>query len=154
LNNPKDRSNLAKFYIKPSQASPLKPSIILNGRTVEDASELQKIFENEVAKVHYEIEGFDAQVLNPNYTLGAPDSGLDPAQNGKKMSILVTVFGTVKFWKDSVGGVEASEANEVDGKSFSDTFVLVPNWEAFRPNSAKGLNKFLIRNQNFRETAD
>lgn len=73
--------------------------------------------------------------------MGTSESQLGPDKNGKKMSILVLVSGSAKYWKDGAD-------SEVRG--FTENVVLVPNWEAQSPNAAKGERKWLIQSQNFR----
>lgn len=132
---------MTSFYLKPSPTSPVKANITLNGNIVEHPTALQAIFENQVEKSQYDAQSFDCQVLNANYNISAAEDALGPNKDGKKMSILVMVSGSVKYWKDGGDG-------EVRG--FSETFVLVPNWEAQGPKAAKGAKKWLIQSQNFR----
>lgn len=141
LNNPSQRSKLATFYIKPSPASPLRADITLNGNIISDPSELQSFFENQVAKAHYEVQSFDCQVINANYNVGISESQLGPDKDGKKMSLLVLVSGSAKYWRDGTD-------SEVRG--FTETVILVPNWEAQSPKAAKGERKWLIQSQKFR----
>jgi NTF2-related export protein 1/2 len=141
LNNPTLRKNLTTFYIKPTASFPLRANITLNGNIISDPSELQFFFESQVSKAHYEVGSFDCHVLNTNYNVGAEEEKLGPDKDGKKMSILVMVSGSVKYWKDGAD-------SEVRG--FTENVVLVPNWEAQRPNAAKGERKWLIQSQTFR----
>lgn len=56
------------------------------------------------------------------------------------MSFAVMVMGKVKYGKD----------REAPQKFFTETFVLVPNWEAMQKNPPRGIRKWLIMSQNFR----
>jgi NTF2-related export protein 1/2 len=141
LNNPNLRSKLTTFYIKPTPTAPQQADITLNGNTISDPSELQSFFENQVAKAQYEVGSFDCSVLNTNYNVGAREDQLGPDKDGKKMSILVMVSGSVKYWKDG---------SDSEVRGFTENVVLVPNWEAHSPKAAKGEKKWLIQSQNFR----
>lgn len=91
----------------------------------------------------YEVESFDAHVMNPSFQFGAPDNIHDNEKiekNGGRMSIVVTTMGKVQFGK----GREAPQ------KMFNETFVLVPNWETMGRNPPRGLKRWLIMSQNFR----
>lgn len=99
------------------------------------------MFENQVTQCLYEAQSFDCQVLNKNYNVGVDESNLGPNKDGKKMSIMVMVCGSVKYYKDGVEG---------ETRGFTETFMLVPNMEAQRPNAARGLRRWLIQSQEFR----
>jgi len=145
LGNPKTRGNITSFYIKPTLTSPQRPDIALNGNVISDPSEVQKIFETQIPKAHYEVQSFDCHVINPNYNVGLDDAELGPSKDGKKMSIIAMVSGSVKYYKSS----EDEEAR-AEPRGFTETFVLVPNQEAQGPKAAKGLKGWLIQSQNFR----
>lgn len=141
LNTSNGHKHLTEFYIKPSPTSPLQADIILNGNTISDPAELQAIFENQVSKCLYEAQSFDCHVLNTNYNVGIDDSSLGPNKDGKKMSIMVMVSGSVKYYKDGTEG---------ETRGFTENFMLVPNMEAQGPKAPRGLKKWLIQSQNFR----
>ncbi|KAE9366172.1 hypothetical protein N431DRAFT_495927 [Stipitochalara longipes BDJ] len=145
LGNPKTKATITSFYIRPTLASPQRPDITLNGNVMTDPSEVQKIFETQIPKAHYEVQSFDCHLVNPNYNVGLDDAALGPNKDGKKMSIVVLVSGSVKYYKSS----EDEEAR-VEPRGFTETFVLVPNQEAQGPKAAKGLKRWLIQSQNFR----
>lgn len=134
-----DGKNLTSFYIKPDSTSP-QADISLNGRIVTDPEQLQAIFQKDVGKCTYDCQSYDCQVLNTNYNVGAPEHMLAPNKDGKKLSILLMVSGGVKY-RDSAEG-------EVRG--FSESIILVPNWNAQGPKASKGLKKWLIQSQTFR----
>ena len=145
LGNPKTRATIPSFYIKPTLVSPQRPDINLNGNVMTEPSEVQKIFEAQIPKAHYEVQSFDCHLVNPNYNVGLDDAALAPSKDGKKMSIVVMVSGSVKYYKSS-----DEEEARVEARGFTETFVLVPNQEAQNPKAAKGLKRWLIQSQNFR----
>lgn len=132
---------MTTFYIKPTPTSPLKADISMNGNVLADPSELQKMFEEQVSKAFYEVTSFDCHTINTNYNIGASENNLGPDKRGKKVSILVMVSGSVRYWQDGTGG-------ETHG--FTENLVLVPNWEAHGPKAAKNERKWLIQSQTFR----
>ncbi|CZR57920.1 related to nuclear transport factor 2 domain protein [Phialocephala subalpina] len=138
LNNPKGRASIADFYVKPVPGKPIAADIVLNGVPSTDPTEIQKIFDEQVTKAHYEVQTFDCHTINANYNVAANESALALDMDGKKMSIVVIVGGTVKYGEDG------------DVRAFSDSLVLVPNLEAHGPKAAKGLKKWLVQSQNFR----
>ena len=145
LGNPKTRVTIPSFYIKPTLVSPQIPDINLNGNVMTEPSEVQKIFETQIPKAHYEVQSFDCHLVNPNYNVGLDDAALSPNKDGRKMSIVVMVSGSVKYYKSS----EEDDAR-AEARGFTETFVLVPNQDAQNPTAAKGLKRWLIRSQNFR----
>jgi NTF2-related export protein 1/2 len=141
LNTPNGQKHLTEFYIKPSPDAPSEADIILNGNTISNPAELQAVFENQVGKCLYEAQSIDCQVLNTNYNVGIDEANLGTNKDGKKMSIMVMVSGSVKYIKDGTEG-------EIRG--FTENFMLVPNTEAHGPKAARGTKKWLIQSQNFR----
>lgn len=77
--------------------------------------------------------------------MGVDDASLGPDKDGKKMSILLMVSGSVRYSKHGEDG-----ENRGENRAFTETFVLVPNWEAQSPKAPKGLKRWLIQSQNFR----
>ncbi|KAH6673191.1 hypothetical protein B0J14DRAFT_65971 [Halenospora varia] len=137
LNKPNGARELHWFYVKNNPASPLKPDISLNGNVITDIGDVEAVFEKLPAKTHYEVQSFDCHTLNANYNVGAPDDSLDLNKNGRKMSILVMVSGSVRY----------GDGGETHG--FTDNVVLVPNWEVLS-KSAKGGKRWLIQSQTLR----
>lgn len=91
----------------------------------------------------YEVESFDAQVINPSFQYGAPENLQDnnkAEKSGGRMSIVVTTMGKVQFGK----------GRDAPAKMFNETFVLVPNWEAMVRNPPRNAKRWLIMSQNFR----
>ncbi|RDW64821.1 hypothetical protein BP6252_10472 [Coleophoma cylindrospora] len=138
LNSTQGRTGLTKFYIKPTPTAPAEADISMNGNVFANPSELQDLFEKQVTKAQYDVHSFDCQVINRNYNVGADESMLGPDKDGKKMSLLVLVSGAVKYGEDG------------DERGFTESFILVPNWDALGPKAPKGLKKFLVASQNFR----
>lgn len=136
LGNPNSRSQITSFYVRPTLASPQRPDITLNGNVILEPSAVQKLFVEQIPKAFYEVQSFDCHVVNPNYNVGVDDAALGPNSDGKKMSIVVMVSGSVKYFKTS----EAEEAR-AESRGFTETIVLVPNQEAQGPKAAKGLKK-------------
>ncbi|RFU34613.1 hypothetical protein B7463_g1696, partial [Scytalidium lignicola] len=142
LNDPKRRSEIASFYVTPTPTSPVQADISMNGNLVATPADLQNVFEKQIERARYEVQSFDCQVLNSDYNIGAEESMLAPNKDGKKMSILVLVSGSVKYGKEG--------APEGETRGFSETIVLVPNWEAQGPRPPKGAKRWLVLSQNFR----
>lgn len=96
LNNPKGRASIAEFYVKPLPGSSIKADIVLNGTSYTDPKEVQNIFEKEVLTAHYEVHAFDCQTVNSNFNVGASEAALAPDMDGKKLSVVVMISGSVK----------------------------------------------------------
>lgn len=104
------------------------------------------------AKVRYEVDGWDCQILNPEFAIGCPDNLLakyaEERATGKhyskeyfnRASLLLQVTGTVVF-----GGGDKDVK-----KVFNDVFVLVPNWDTHVKNPSRNAKRWLILSQNFR----
>lgn len=94
------------------------------------------------AKVHYDVEGWDAQVLNPNFGLACPPELQDAAaaQTAGRESLLLQVTGQISYGGDK----------DAPKKAFNETFVLVPNWDALRRGAPRNIRRRLILSQNFR----
>lgn len=105
-------------------------------------ADLQTVFEKQVQKARYEVQSYDCQVLNSDYNIGAEENMLRPDKDGKKMSILVLVSGSVRYGKEG--------APDGETRGFTENIVLVPNWDSHGPRSSKGAKKWLILSQNFR----
>ena len=117
----------------------LLPSIVFNGTVQSSADALQKMFEDEMPPVQYDVQSYDCQVLNPNYV--AVGTKATSGSNGRNMTVLMVVSGTVKL-----GSPKESET-----KGFSDTFVLVPNPDAAAAKVRKRpIKEWLVQSQTFR----
>ncbi|KAK0643025.1 hypothetical protein B0T16DRAFT_429808 [Cercophora newfieldiana] len=98
--------------------------------------------------VTYEVESWDAHVINPDYRFAAPPALLvpDPSKSdhgaGIRIMTMLTVSGTVHF------------TNERDGESFkqhfNDVFILVPNWDILARHGKNAVKRYLIASHNYR----
>ncbi|KAK4075280.1 uncharacterized protein Triagg1_4401 [Trichoderma aggressivum f. europaeum] len=137
------KAKLETYYINSSTRYSIPADISINGSVVPTPAEYSKLLESQGENVLYEIESLDSHIINPSFQYGAPDTVYESEKNeksGRRMSIVVTTMGKVRFGK----GREAPQ------KMFNETFVLVPNWDAMARNPARGLKRWLIMSQNFR----
>lgn len=137
------RSSLLPFYINSSSRYPITADISINGAVVPTPADYSTLLEAQGVGVHYEVESFDAHVMNQSFNIGAPENIYDGAKmekNGSRMSIIVTTMGRVQFGK----GRDAPQ------KMFNETFILVPNWESMVKNAPRGMKRWLVMSQNFR----
>lgn len=135
------RSTLASYYVQSSslQDDKTPPTMVFNGNLIPDPQALQVLFQTQMPQAHYEVQSYDAHVLNPNYVLaGAGRNDLPP---GKAMSIVLTVSGYVRY----------GESRDAAMRGFSETIILVPSGEgpSGRTRSSKK-KEWLIQSQNFR----
>lgn len=93
-------------------------------------------------RVRYEVDSFDAQVVNDDYCIGAPAhlTSKGPDRTGGRLSLLVSVMGILHL----------NTEPEPTRKTFNEVFVLVPNWDARGRNPPKNIKRFLISSQNYR----
>jgi len=108
---------------------------------MEDGAQLQSVYETEVERTKYEVGSFDCQVINTNYSVGLDESKLGTGKDGSRLMIMVMVSGSVEYYREDVDG---------EKRGFMDNVVLVPNWEAQKPNAAKNMRKWLVQSQVFR----
>ncbi|KAI1853794.1 hypothetical protein JX265_003872 [Neoarthrinium moseri] len=140
--NKNQRGQLAQYYCSTSNkltAASLTPDISFNGRVITSVPELQELLEKQGTPVHFEVLSYDAHPVNPHYIIGAPDAQAQ-SDKGDKLSFVVQVTGTVKFGK----------GDEATHKSFNESFVMVPHWEAQVKNAPRGLKRWLVASQNSR----
>jgi len=158
----------AKYAATPVSAA----DISINGHRCPTPGDFATLLEGQRAKgrVHYEVEGFDVHVLNPDFRAGCPEHLLEPsfsslatqqggapptqprgrggaavaerqvAQAAQKASLLLQVTGWVQY----------GSGKEAPRSSFEETFVLVPNWDAIGPKAPRGAKNWLIMSQSFR----
>lgn len=133
------RQDLASYYAPASTMPNGQPTpiILWNGNVIPDPATFQKIFEEQMPQSHYNMQGFDCQVLNPNYSSGFADAS--KSESGKNVSLLVTVSGRVVY----------GDYREGDTRGFSESFVLIPNPDTAR-DGKKHIRQWLIQSQNFR----
>lgn len=139
LNNIKSRSSLSSFYVNSASAN---PDIIINGNIISSPNDLQLLFQTQVQRASYDVQSYDAHILNGNYKIGNHLSTSEIDIDDTTASIVVLVSGSVKYWKEG-------EVGETRG--FTETVVLVPNPDAHGSILMKGkTKKWLISCQNFR----
>ncbi|KAB5575458.1 nuclear transport factor 2 domain-containing protein [Coniochaeta sp. 2T2.1] len=157
---------LRTFYVSSStkyttSAIPANVDISVNGKVLaggpdeyESMLKAQRMTPSGIeAKVRYEVDGWDCQIINPEFSIGCPDNLLAKYEEEKKntaktpsreffnrCSLLVQVTGTVTF-----AGGEKDER-----KVFNDVFVLVPNWDTHVKNPSRNAKRWLVLSQNFR----
>lgn len=94
------------------------------------------------SRVRYEVDSFDAQVINDDYTIGAPEHIVNqgPDRAGSRISMLVSVMGILHL----------GTGHDTVRKTFNEVFVLVPNWDARGRNPPRNVKRYLISSQNYR----
>jgi len=95
----------------------------------------------------YEVETFDAHVINSNYCFGASDAQLAPDPSkpdqsaGVRFMMMLSVSGKVHFGSDK----------DSLKQHFNDVFVLVPNWDSLKHSTSRSAGKrFLIMSHTYR----
>ena len=136
------RDQIAAFYASLATMPDGKslPVIVWNGNIIPDPTSLQKMFQEQMQRAHYDAQSYDCHVLNPNYVEEGAEAG--NATAGKNMSLLVTVSGSFKYGDD----------RSVPSKGFSENFVLIPN-PAAANTRGKDTHHWVIQSQNFRLVA-
>lgn len=115
------------------------PSITINGTVIANPEELQSFLENTASNAYYEVQSFDAHVVNPNYIAEGASGTM--GETGKNMVILINASGYVKY------GTEHSSAP----RGFSESFILAPNKEFEKlKNKKANIREWLIMSQTFR----
>lgn len=87
------------------------------------------------------MQSFDCQVINTNYNVGVDEAKHGPNKDGMKMSILVMVNGSVKYFKENTDG---------ETRGFTENVVLIPNPDGQGPKAPKAAKRWLIQSQTFR----
>ncbi|TLD24915.1 hypothetical protein PspLS_05752 [Pyricularia sp. CBS 133598] len=150
-----ERRQLASYYINSCahyRGANMQADISINGMVLEDPTKFEELLEKQAngGRVKYDVEGFDAHVLNANFVVAMPEN-LRPAQQAgrtsrdradrdHKISIMVMVNGAVQFGAD----------RSAPRRPFTEVFVLVPNWDSMGPKAQRGAKRFLILSQNYR----
>lgn len=115
------------------------PSITINGAVIANPVELQSLLEATAPNANYEVQAFDAHVVNPNYI--AEGTTCTISETGKNMAVLINVNGYVKY------GAEHGSTP----RGFSESFILVPNKEFEKlKNKKANIREWLIMSQTFR----
>jgi len=134
------RSNIASFYMPAStmpDGKPL-PVIVYNGNVIQDPTAMQALFQEQMPDTRYEVQDYDAHVLNPHYLVeGAQGSA---PSTGKNMTILITISGYVKY----------GEVRTATMRGFSENIILIPNPAAARNTRGRPIKDWLIQSQSFR----
>lgn len=146
-----DSRPLAPYYVNSSNKytnAGVTADIVVNGARIPTSADYETLLDAQrghgAHRVRYEVDHFDAQVLNANFALGCPESILSkgPDKAGGRVSMLVTVMGVLHLG----GGGDNAEQR----KTFNDVFVLVPNWDAVGRNAPRGAKKWLVMSHNSR----
>lgn len=136
-----NRNILSSFYM-PETSLPNGssiPSITINGTVIANPVELQSLLEETAPNAHYELQAFDAHVVNPNYIAEGTTGNI--SETGKNMVILINANGYVKY------GTEHGSTP----RGFSESFILAPNKEFEKVKNKKAnTREWLIMSQTFR----
>lgn len=113
-----------------------------NTRTTNGGGPRSSSARSSTSRVRHEVDSFDAQVINDDYTIGAPEHIVDqgPDRNGSRISMLVSVMGILHL----------GSGHDAVRKTFNEVFVLVPNWDARGRNPPRNVKRYLISSQNYR----
>ncbi|KAK0719708.1 hypothetical protein B0H67DRAFT_643030 [Lasiosphaeris hirsuta] len=99
--------------------------------------------------VNYDVECYDAHVINPDFRFAAPPALLTDGKAhgsgesngaGVRMMVMVSVSGTVTF------GLE----KDAPKQHFSDVFILVPNWDVIAKHGSRGTRRYIVASQTYR----
>ncbi|KAK7755148.1 hypothetical protein SLS62_002963 [Diatrype stigma] len=161
------RHNLAQYYASASSklaAADVKPDISINGNVCASVADFEDLLNKQGSPVYcnllsfspfppfrHEVISYDAQPVNPHFTLGAPASSAssEPDRNerkaieaGERLSVALQVAGTVRYGK-------AGDEGTVE-RTFTEAWLLVPHWEALARQAPRGLRRWVVASQNFR----
>jgi NTF2-related export protein 1/2 len=159
---------LGPFYTNSTKSytlsTPPRPAdISINGQVLQQATEYEALLKKQGRDAKYEVESFDAQVINLRFALAVPSDLQTNDLN--RMSVLVQVTGRVTVGggsKAKEGSADATTSTAASGsgsagttgptgaRAFNEVFVLVPNWDALAKNAPRGLRRMVILSQNFR----
>lgn len=159
-----DSKPLSSYYVNANNKyanAGVTADITINGACLANPSEYETLLDEQrgsnkatnaatrntrstsgTSRVRYEVDSFDAQVINDDYTIAAPEHNINngPDKNGGRISMLVSVMGILHLGS----GPDAVH------KTFNEAFVLVPNWDARGRNPPRNVKRFLISSQNYR----
>lgn len=165
-----DGQSISTYYINSSTKYTSRPDadpadIVINGAHLATPAEYEALLEEQRGgptanhtngadrrrgttkpRVRYEVDSFDAQVVNTDFCIDVPQNLSDNASktSGRRISMVVTVMGILHLDSEP----------EPTRKTFNEVFVLWPNWEwergTARNKSKNARNKFLISSQNYR----
>ncbi|KAI5918910.1 hypothetical protein F4810DRAFT_549057 [Camillea tinctor] len=131
---------LSLFYASTSpllQAAGVKPDVSINGAAVATPAAYEALL---APRPRFAVGSWDAQPVSGDYRLGCPESLLAKPE---RVSFAVQVSGTVKY----AAGEGAGEPVET---AFNEAWLLVPHWEAWGRNAARGSRRWVVVSQNFR----
>ncbi|CAN8095170.1 unnamed protein product [Discula destructiva] len=103
------------------------------------------------SRVRYEVDSLDTQPVNYDFQIALPSvlPKNETAYGGGCISMLVSVMGTLYL---DINNDDDDDDGEPTRKTFTEAFVLWPNWAArgrgVQPRREK--SKFLIASQNYR----
>lgn len=165
-----DGQSLSAYYINSSTKYTSRPDadpvdIVINGAHLATPAEYEALLEEQRGgptanntngadrrrnttkpRVRYEVDSFDAQVINTDFCIDVPQNLSDNSSktSGRRISMVVTVMGILHLDSEP----------EPTRKTFNEVFVLWPNWDwekgTSRNKSKNAKNKFLISSQNYR----
>ena len=154
----REGNSIAPFYATNNAkyaAANTASDISINGALLSGGpDEYEKLLLNQRAtptgtlpasKIRWDIDSWDVQIINPDFAVACPPELADANNNsnpgaGGRESLLLQVAGQISYGSDK----------DAHKKAFSETFVLVPNWDALRRNPPRNLRRRLILSQNFR----
>lgn len=117
------------------------PDITFNGNAIPNGAAVQEAFANQLPQARYDVQTVDCSLINPKYA--RPDGTLAKSLRNS-ISLAVIVGGQVQFGQEP-------------NRTFSETFVLVPNFDPppapQRGGRQPARNDFLIQSQTFRMVA-
>ncbi|TPX07132.1 uncharacterized protein E0L32_010933 [Thyridium curvatum] len=178
-----DKKPLASFYVDSNTkyaSAGVKSDISANGLHLAGGpAELEALLNKHAGqgqgtasrseRARYEVEGFDAQVVNPDFRVACPahllagataatssennsgGGGGGPAPRGRGAAVQAAAAASrVSIAVQVTGWVQYGASKESPRSTFNEVFVLVPNWDAVGPKAARGLKHWLIMSQNFR----
>lgn len=154
---------LGPFYVTGNAkyaAANATADISINGAVLSTPAEYEKLLEGQrsspsgalipASKVHYDVEGWDAQVLNPHFGLACPAEMRDDVNPAALLTGASPAAGRESLLLQVTGQISYGGDKDAPKKAFHETFVLVPNWDALSKGAPRNMRKRLILSQNFR----
>jgi NTF2-related export protein 1/2 len=120
------RDRLSTFYIRSIDEA--KPNICINGNVLSTPEEYKQMVNERLSDAQFDVTSVNSHVINANYNVGVDESKLGPEKDGRKSSIAVLVGGTIQY------------GTGFEKKAFTETFLLVPNAEAYKPKAGTESN--------------
>ncbi|KAI4155281.1 MAG: hypothetical protein LQ340_001088 [Diploschistes diacapsis] len=139
-----EQTKIPSFYAPADESETKLPSLAFssinfNGNEFLDPEDFQTAVTEAMSPIYYEIDAYDCQTIIPN--VDHKGEIISNASKGMAMTILVLVGGGVR-----IGPLKESEM-----RTFSESFILVPN-PSFTSIKKKGkpTMEWLIQSQTFR----